>query len=316
MKTITTNLKRLLLPAALAALAGCASFNSGDMLVDRDTASAMLEDKAVTPFASVEVYWQYFPYRSASDSIGEGSLTNPKKLKPLPVDSDEADAFAARARETFAKAGLYDKARGRGTLRLELTSFGRWNYSDLWRSFLVDTGFIFIIPASLRVNHYLTADFTAASGPVRVETEARNSTTFHLLLAPLYPFLPPGSREKGLLRQMLWRSATDVYSKLKAAGPAADLPPRTAPPAEKPPLAGPPVQPDRTWLPGQAAPEGGPAVPVNQEQPLPLPGQPLPAAAPAPAAQPAAPAAPAASPAATAQPARPAPPAADETPDD
>lgn len=314
MKITTISFKRLLLPAALAALAGCASFNSGDMLVDRETARAMLEDKAVTPFASVEVYWQYFPYRSASDSIGEGSLTNPKKLKPLPVDADEADAFAARARETFARAGLYDKARGRGTLRLELTSFGRWSYSDLWRSFLVDTGFIFILPASLRVNHYLTADFTSASGPVRVETEARNSTTFHLLLAPLYPFLPPGSREKGLLRQMLWRSATDVYSRLKAAGPAGDLPPKAAPKDEKPPMSGPPMQPDRTWLPGQAAPEGGPAVPVTQEQPLPLPGQPLPAAAPAPAA-------PASSPAAPAQPApaQPAPrpaPAADETPDD
>ena len=41
--------------------------------------------------------------------------------------------------------------------------------------------------ASLRVNYFLTADFAAGGKAVRVETEARNKTTFHLLLAPLSP---------------------------------------------------------------------------------------------------------------------------------
>lgn len=313
----------LILLAGLPALWGCASFNSGDMLVDRATASAMLEDREVVPFSSIEVYWQNYPYRSATDSIGEGSITNPKKIKPVPVDAEAADKFAGRAREVFAKAGLYDKARGRGALRLELTSFGRWEYGDLFRSFLIDTGFIFLIPASLRVNYYLTADFRAASGAVRVETEARNKTTFHLLLAPLYPFFSPGAREKGLQQQMLWRSATDVYSKLKAAGPAADLPPRTAPKEERSPMAGPPVQPDRTWLPGQGT-EGAPA--GSEATPLPekpdqtwTVGPAHPAEAPAIQPAPAPSALPAAPPPTDAV--RPAqapqePPAAEETPDD
>ncbi|MDD2805423.1 MAG: hypothetical protein PHV33_07695 [Elusimicrobiales bacterium] len=299
--------KNLLLLILAAGLSGCASFNSGDILVERETARAMLDDKELVPFAALEVSWQNFPYRAATDSIGEGSITNPKKLKPVQVNAEDADAFARRARDIFAKAGLYDRARGRGTLRLELTSFGRWTYSDLWRSFLVDTGFIFILPASLHVNYYLTADFAAAPGPVRVETEARNKTTFHLFMAPLYPFLSPGSREKGLLKQMLWRSATDVYARLKAAGPAADLPPKQAPKDEKPPLGGPPVQPDRTWLPGElpAAGEAPVPAPVKPDQTWAV-GQPLPAEVqPAPAPQPQAAPAPAA-----------APPAADETPDD
>ncbi|MDD5208596.1 MAG: hypothetical protein PHV36_04370 [Elusimicrobiales bacterium] len=280
MKTI----KLLLLLAALPAFFGCASFNSGDIRVERSTARAMLEDKEIIPFSEIQVYWQNFPYRAPTDSIGEGS-TRPKKIKPLPVEPADAAALGRKAREVFSEAGLYDKARGRGTLRLELTSFGRWTYGDLFRSYLVDTSFIFIIPSSLRVNYYLTADFAVSTGTLRVETEARHKTTFHLLMAPLYPFFSPGARESGLLRQMLWRSATDVYAKLKAAGAAPrDLPPKAAQPErETPAMSGPPVQPDRTWLPEGQVLEGAPSssepalvpekpdqtwvVPTTQQQP-------------------------------------------------
>ena len=284
--------KLILLLAAMPALYGCASFNSGDMLVDRDTAAAMLEDKSVTPFAEIEISWKNFPYRAPTDSIGEGSASRLKPVKPVQVEAgDEAD-FIRRAKQIFTEAGLYDKAGGRGKLRLELTSFGRWTYSDLFRSFLVDTGFIFLIPASLRVNYYLTADFVVQGKPVKVETEARNKTTFHLLMAPLYPLFSPGSKENSLLRQMLWRSATEVYAGLKAAGAAAGpLPPKPPEPkGDELPLPGPPLQPDRTWLPGQGG-DGAPAVPPGQ------PDQTWTAPAPQPSGDPAAPPAPAAVPA-------------------
>lgn len=266
--------KNLLLLAALPLLCGCASFNSGDMLVDRATAQAMLEDKAVTPFSAIELSWKNFPYRAPTDSIGEGSASKPKKLRPVQVDAEDEARLLRQAREIFGKAGLYDRARGRGTLRLELTSFGRWTYGDLWRSFLVDTGFIFILPASLRVNYFLAADFAVPAGPLRVETEARNKTTFHLFMAPLYPFLSPGSREKGLLRQMLWRSATDVYAKLKAAGGApAPLAPKTDPAEKAQPLSGPPVEPDRTWLPGRTPQGEAPVLPDKPDQTWTVPAQ-------------------------------------------
>jgi len=291
------NIKLTLLLAALPAFWGCASFNSGDTRVDRSMAMAMLEDKAVVPFAEVEISWRNFPYRAPTDSIGEGSASRPaKKIKPVPVGyGDEAD-FVAEAREIFNRAGLYDKARGQGTLRLELTTFGRWTYGDLFRSFLVDTGFIFIIPASLRVNYFMTADFAAGGKTVRVETEATNKTTFHLLLAPLYPFLSPGAKENSLLRQMLWRSATDTYSRLKAAGvPAAPLPPKTQEQRDADlPLSGPPVQPDRTWLPGESNSSEVPAAPEEPAKtwtvdtpPAEQAAQPAPVSTPAPAAEPA-----------------------------
>ena len=244
--------KFLLIPAALLGLSGCASFNSGDLRVDRDTARAMMEDRALTPFSELQVYWRNFPYRAPTESIGEGSISNPKQILPSAPPADDLAAFARRAREIFGDAGLYDRKKGRGTLRLELTSVGRWTYGDLWRSYLVETGFIFIIPSSLRVNYFLTADFATSSGTVRVEAAALNKTTFHLLLAPLYPLFPPGARENGLLRQLLWRAATDVYARLRTAGQAPEA--RLPEPAEikiDRSLSGPPLPPDRTWLPGE-----------------------------------------------------------------
>ncbi|OGR69166.1 MAG: hypothetical protein A2081_05280 [Elusimicrobia bacterium GWC2_61_19] len=244
----------LLLLAALSLLGGCASFNSGDIRVDREAAEAMFSDKQVIPFSDIQVSWQSFPYRAPTDSIGEGSISKPKVAKPAPMPPEDTAELAARARTIFKEAGLYNREKGHGTLRLQLTTFGKWTYGDLFHSFLVDTGFIFLIPASLRVNYFLTADFAAAAGPVRVETEGRNKTTFHLLLAPLYPFFAPGARETGLLKQMLWRSATDVYARLKAAGGApAELPPGPEPKEKAAVLSGPPMPPDRTWLPGQPA---------------------------------------------------------------
>lgn len=251
MKTV----KLLILTSALPLLWGCASFNHGDVLVERSAARAMLEDTTIRPFSEIKVSWNNFPYRSASDSIGEGSISNPKKPKPVPVPPEDSADLNRQAREIYAKAGLYDREKGAGTLKLELTTFGRWTYRELLRSYLVDTSFIFIIPSSLRVNYFMTADFAVSTGPARVETEAVNKTTFHLLLIPLYPFTAPGGRESKLLKQMLWRSATDVYAKLKAAGqaaPGAAPAPQPAaaqvsPAQEGAPVPVPPDEPARDW---------------------------------------------------------------------
>lgn len=253
-KPMKTN-KLLLLLAALPAFWGCASFNHGDILVERSAAKAMLEDTSIRPFSEIKLSWKNFPYRSASDLIGEGSVSRPKKPKSVPVPPEDSADLTRQAREVFAKAGLYDSQKGFGTLTLEMTTFGRWTYRELLRSYLVDTSFIFIIPSALRVNYFLTADFQTSTGTARVETEATNKTTFHLLLAPLYPFTAPGGRENKLLKQLLWRSATDVYAKQKAAGPAipgaapaAPVVPQAAAPApEEEPVPVPPDEPARDW---------------------------------------------------------------------
>ncbi len=261
--------KILLITSLLAGLCGCASFNSGDILVERSAARAMLDDRAVVPFSDIKVSWRNYPYRSPTDAIGEGSISNPVKPQAVPAPAKDSAALAARAREIFKDAGLYNREKGRGTLRLELTTFGRWTYSDLFHSYLVETGFIFIIPSALRVNYGLTADFAVSTGMAHVETVGQRKTTFHLLLAPLYPFFAPGPRENALLKQMLWRSATEVYVKLKAAGGAAgELPAAKVKPTEHAAIPAPPMAPDRSWLPGtseQTAPGG--TEPIKPEKP-------------------------------------------------
>lgn len=252
----TKNYRLLPLLAFSALLAGCASFNSGDILVERNAASAMLQDRSVTPFSDIKVSWRNYPYRSPTDSIGEGSISNPLKPQTVAAPEEDSAALAARAREIYRAAGLYDREKGRGTLRLELTTYGRWTYADLFHSYLAETGFIFILPSSLRVNYALNADFAVSTGIARVEIIGQRKTTFHLLLAPLYPFFAPGPRENTLLKQMLWRSATDVYARLKAGGGAAgELPAAKREPAEPDAIPAPPMPPDRSWLPGTSEQE-------------------------------------------------------------
>lgn len=231
------NRKLIFLAAAALASCGCMASTSGDVLVEKETAGAMLADKSLPPFADIQLAWTNYPYRAPSDSIAgettvdeKGNFKSPE-VRPVKVSPEETADLLRRAKKVFAEAGLYDRAKGRGTLRLTLVTQNRWTYGDLFRSFLVETSFIFILPASLRVNYLLTADFETAAGKARTETLGGVKTTFHALLAPLYPFFPTAGREKGLLRQMLWRSATEVYAKVKREGPAADKQAPVAPAA-------------------------------------------------------------------------------------
>jgi hypothetical protein len=119
----------------------------------------------------------------------------------------------------FGEAGLYDAVKGSGTITVALTSYGRWTYGKLFKSFLVDTGFIFLIPATLRVNYQLKIAYAGPAVTVSAEETGHNKTTFHALLFPLYPFASPSVKERSLLGKMLWKSAVDVYSKAARSSP-------------------------------------------------------------------------------------------------
>jgi hypothetical protein len=205
--------KKILVPLAFLLLTGCASFQSGDILSSRNTIRKMLNDKNIKPFSKINVSWKNFPYKSASDNIGIGSITNPPVPQALPVKRKDHNYLQRKAEDVFADAGLYNPEKGEGTLSIELVSFGKWNYGDLFRSFLVDTGWIMILPASLRANYLLQADFEIQGEPAIVKETATHKTTFHALIFPLYPFFSPGMKEKSMLRNMLWKCATDIYSR-------------------------------------------------------------------------------------------------------
>jgi hypothetical protein len=247
-----------LIPAAFLLAAGCASTNSGDVRIPGGYLRRMLSDREVKPVSEIKVVWKNFPYKNATDTIGEGSL-NPVKPQPLPAPINDMVWLKERAMDIFSDAGLYDAQKGSGTITITLTSYGRWTYGEIFRSFLVDTGYILLIPASLLVNHQLVVEYDGASGHGKVEELGRNKTTFHAILFPLYPFFRPGAKEHSLLKKMLRRSSADLYAKTKPANaPAApSVTPEAAPkPAPQPAQ----IQPaETTTAPPAEAPKAQPA---------------------------------------------------------
>lgn len=206
-------LKTILLLSALT-LSGCASFQSGDVRVDRNGLRAMMEDKEIVPFSAIRLTWTNYPYFNPAELIGQGTVEGTPPPKPRPVLRDDFFKFRSRAEKILAEAGLYDRAKGRGTLYLDLTTYGRWTYRDVFGSFLVETPWIMILPRSLRANYRLlvTSD---RDKRVLAEEIATHKTVFHALIFPLYPFASPGAREHAMHRNMLWKTATDVYAALK-----------------------------------------------------------------------------------------------------
>ena len=278
---------KIILPLAAALLCGaCASFHSGDILPERSARKALLEDKTIKPFSKIQVSWLNYPFRNPMDSIGEGSISNPPKLEPEPVESEDLEYFRRKAKDILADAGLYDPKNGSGTLKLGLTTFGRWTYHDLFKSYLADTAFIFILPSTIKAAYAMTAEFRTSvadsppkaeqagvtSGTLRTEITAYNKTTFHLLLAPLYPLFSPGAKGKSLIRQMLWRTSVEIYEKMKNPDITRPAPesPETAPENKSETVRLrrteiKPAPPERTWIPKtEPAPAGNIAPDADQ----------------------------------------------------
>jgi hypothetical protein len=174
----------------------------------------MLDERGLKPAAEVRVTWKNFPYKNAIDTIGEGRA-QPVAPVPLPARAGDAAWLKHRVEDVFSEAGLYDVRAGSGTITVELLSYGRWTYREIFKSFLVDTGWIFLIPATLRVNYQLIAHYDGPSGTASAEATGQNNTTFHALLLPLYPLCPFGAKEHSMLKKMLWKSASDIYTGLK-----------------------------------------------------------------------------------------------------
>ena len=97
--------KLFLITAAAALAGGCAAFTSGDI---RETAKAMLEDRAVTPFADIQLTWKLYPYHAPSEDIGQGYIAQDTGQfkspvqKPVPADPDDQAKLLKRARSVFA----------------------------------------------------------------------------------------------------------------------------------------------------------------------------------------------------------------------
>jgi len=206
-------LTRLAVLASVLFLTSCASFKHVD-LFPRNTVYEMSKDKELKPFSRILVRWRNYPFKTYSQSIGYTDAEK-EKMKPVNVAYADYSKFKGRVLKIFKESGIYDAEKGAGTLKVDLLTFGKWTYSELFSSYLTDTSFIFILPSSIKVNYYMVTEIEQGELTDKVEETASIKTTFHLLLFPLYPLAPFSSSEKSLLKQMIWKTATGVYLKQK-----------------------------------------------------------------------------------------------------
>ncbi|MBO4555901.1 MAG: hypothetical protein J5706_04010 [Elusimicrobiales bacterium] len=210
-------LKSIISAAAVLMFISCASFTSGEIKVDREIATDMLQNKNKYAYSEIAVSWENYPYKNGSDKIGTGEIdheTGKFKLqedKPEEVEPADIEKLSNLAKSVFKKAGLYDRDNGKGKLELKMTTANRWNYAELINTYMVDTPFVIILPRALPTIFSFKSEVETSTGTAHIELAAVNKTYFFFLLAPVYPFLSPSSGEKKILNQIMWRMATEIY---------------------------------------------------------------------------------------------------------
>ncbi len=202
--------KKVSMIPAFLFISSCASFKTIDPF-PRDIIQKASKDGEFKPYAKILVRWRNYPFTTFSDTIGYTDEEK-AKIKPEEVPYGDYAKFKAKALKYFKEAGLYDPHKGEGTVKIDLMSFGRWTYSELSRSFLTETSFIYILPRSIKVNYYLKIEAEREGKKVQAEEISSIKTVFHLLIFPLYPFSSFSSAEKSVLKNILWKSAADIYA--------------------------------------------------------------------------------------------------------
>ncbi len=188
----------------------CASFKTMDPFPRKIIYQAS-NDKEKRPFSKILVRWRNFPLLTFQNTIGYTDEEK-AKIKPEEVPYSHYIKFKKRIIKAFKETGLYDEKNGKGTVKIDLTSYGRWTYGDLTKSFLTETSFIYILPQSLKVNYHMKVEIEREGQTKSAEEFSYIKTTFHLLIFPLYPFSSFSSAERGILKNMAWKAVTDAYS--------------------------------------------------------------------------------------------------------
>lgn len=164
----------------------------------------------IKPFKQILVQWKNYPY-SEYHKI-ENLETENKKIIPVEVEEKDYKKFKKMVKKIFRENNLYDEVNGTGTVKILLLSSGRWSYSELFSTYLVDTSYIFILPSSLEVR-YLIHTITERDNEKHIyESTAAVKTTFHLIFFPFYPLFPYGSAEKAVLKTLIYNTVTDIIS--------------------------------------------------------------------------------------------------------
>jgi len=134
----------------------------------------------------------------------------PEDVLPAEVDEKDYKNFKKKVINIFRENGLYDEVNGTGTVKISLITYGRWDYSELFSTYLVDTGYVLLLPSSITVTYRMTVKAEQNGKEAKLQNESSVKTTFFFLLFPLYPFSTFSGSEKTVLNNMIYKTAVDL----------------------------------------------------------------------------------------------------------
>ncbi|MDD4005016.1 MAG: hypothetical protein PHW69_07415 [Elusimicrobiaceae bacterium] len=196
---------------SIAALCcGCMSFHTAPVVTRGQMRTAQECAGQNRKFREITVEWKQRIFKTASQNT---ALTpEEKKLPPVPVSPKDRQWLLETVEKKFAAAGLYDRETGTDELHIVAISYNRWDYSSLSTGFLIDTGWMFILPASIPTVHYMHFAMKHDGKISEFTKSAKVKTCFHLLLLPLYPFMPPGRSESSALKAITDSAALTILT--------------------------------------------------------------------------------------------------------
>ncbi|MEF3279532.1 MAG: hypothetical protein K6357_00990 [Elusimicrobiota bacterium] len=166
------------------------------------------EKKNKKPYKQLLVQWKNYSY---ADFHKVNNLEKEaESIRMVEVDEEIYKKFKKQALKIFKENGLYDEINGTGTIKILLITYGRWNYSELFSTFLVDTGYVLILPSSINVAYRMIVKSEQDGIEYKLEKKSSVKTTFHFLLFPLYPFASFSGAEKSVLKNMLYETIIDL----------------------------------------------------------------------------------------------------------
>ncbi len=239
--------------AAAALTSGCMAFHSAPVTTRGQMQTAINCSAEHRKFKEVSVEWKQRLFRTDVQSSLSGEES---KLPPSAVDAKDQLWINGMIKDKLSEAGLLDETNGTGTLQVVAISYNRWDYSVLSTGFLIDTSWLFILPSSIPTKHFMHFSMRQNGKTMEFVKSAQVTTRFHLLLFPLYPFMPPGRSESSALKSLVdsavltmlteSKKALECYSK-KFTPPPTEIktaePKSAAPSAEKEqPAKNPPAQ--------------------------------------------------------------------------
>lgn len=194
-------------------LCSCVSVQKSSFIVRGELIE--LEKLQKKPFSNILVQWKNYPY-SEYHKI-DNLEKEDKTIRYQDVEAKDYARFKNNILRKFKELGLYDVENGTGSLKIILVSYGRWTYKELFKTYLTDTAYIFILPSSLPITYKMIAILEQGENQKRFENIGYVKTVFFLPLFPLYPLMTYNGAEKTLINNLLYKTIKDIvdyqYSK-------------------------------------------------------------------------------------------------------